>query len=258
MEQIHQLCFHDGFAREDVQVAGNQRLPALLLKIGIQRIFEHHLQLARRAGKHGDGLVVLLDDAAGRSAVQVRHDDRTLGNQRLLQVVVGHDFPGALGVVANVNQAGFVLNQLESEVCRDGFLRQIVLRRPKAAGGDDEIAAGKRRGQRFVETADVIAHDGVAIDRNAQRAQALRDVLRVGVGNLPHEQLRSYGKDFAYHMYHTHISLMYSRLFQMYQKPDHSVSASEIYIMMSVSTCQTGCTAGSSALIGIRSSAIGT
>ena len=40
--------------------------------------------------------------------------------------------------------------------------------------------------------------------------------------------------------------------------PDHRVSASEQNIMMSVSTCQMGCTAGSSALIGIRSSAIGT
>ena len=53
--------------------------------------------------------------------------------------------------------------------------------------------------ERLLDARGVVAHRRVAVQRHAQLRQPARDVLRVGVGDLPHQKLGAHGKYFCNH-----------------------------------------------------------
>ena len=87
----------------------------------------------------------------------------------------------------------------QAQQLRSRLLGEVVLRGAEATGGDHDVAAREREGERVLHPLRVIAHRRVVVDRNAQRLQPAREVLRVRVDDLTHQQLRADGDDFRDH-----------------------------------------------------------
>ena len=76
---------------------------------------------------------------------------------------------------------------LARNLCRHA-LGDIIDRR---AGGNDDIRTAERKAVGVLQSLRIIAHDGLVLLRDAQRGQAAREELRVGVEDLPHQEFRA-------------------------------------------------------------------
>ena len=169
MEQVEQQGLQRGFAdAEYAQEAGFDVHAAATGQIGGQLTVEHVLQLAGRAGEYGDGVVVVLDDAAGGRAAEVGHDDAAGGEVGLFDVVGGHFAADAGHVGDDRVETGLMELHGKVEVFGDHFLGEIVLGGAETAGGDDDVGAAQGFAQRFADTAGIVADDDVTVERHAQ------------------------------------------------------------------------------------------
>src|SRR5699024_6045991 len=57
----------------------------------------------------------------------------------------------------------------------------------------------QRLGKRLLDARGVVAHGRMAVERRAQCREPARDILRVGIGDLPHQKLGAHGKYFGDH-----------------------------------------------------------
>ena len=194
MEQIEQQRFQRAFANAaHVQKARIDTHARARVQVGRELALEHILHFVRRAGKDGHGLLPAFHDRAGRGAAQIGHHNRAPGHHGLL-IIVGRDLAAQpVHALGERFQAGRVHFHGQAEEFRHHFLGEVVLRGAKAAGGDHDIRARDRLAQRFLHAGGVIAHGGVPVKVHAQFRQAAGNILRVGIGDLAHEQLGADG-----------------------------------------------------------------
>ena len=162
---------------------------------------EHIGHLVRRTGELNDDFTVLFDHAAGRGAACVGQNGAALGEHRLFAVIHRAGAPDFDEVFSDRLPALGVKHHRQAQQLGGNLLAQIILCRPKAARGDDQIASGKRQRQRFAHSLRVIAHHLMVIHRDAEALQFAREHLRVTVGDLPHQQLRADGHNFCNHLF---------------------------------------------------------
>ena len=69
----------------------------------------------------------------------------------------------------------------------------------EAAREQQHVRAGERALHHAGQTGGVVAHGDLVERPVAERSQMAGDELRVGIDDLPHEQLRADGDDFRNH-----------------------------------------------------------
>jgi hypothetical protein len=148
-----------------------------------------------------DDLVADRADQARRGPrLRVGDGGRALRHQRLAQVVGGHapaprheHLQDAVGDVV-------VLHETDVHDLGDRLPGDVVLGRAEAAAHHHRIRPGQRQLQRLDDAAQVVAHGlGVgAVD--AGDGEGLAEPRRVGVDDLPEQQLRTDGDDLTTHL----------------------------------------------------------
>ena len=131
------------------------------------------------------------DNRAGGCAVRVHQQRRIRREHSLRKVVEGH-----VAVILLEAGANHLLRFREEDkllarnLCRHA-LGDIIDRRAETAGGNDDIRAAERKAVGVLQALRIITHDGLVLLRDAQRGQAAREELRVGVEDLPHQEFRA-------------------------------------------------------------------
>ena len=143
VNHILDRCFHRTLSHaRNPQDTRNKRCFLLFRKVGLYLIQKHRYGFFRRPRQHHNHFPVFLYDNARRSAVFIiQHNAVFLRHHCLLYVVFRHFAPDALKEFFYLRQCFFIKHEILPEIFRRRFLCQIVLRRPKAAGGDDEVGA---------------------------------------------------------------------------------------------------------------------
>ena len=201
IHQIAQLILHRALAdAEDAHVVREDEAVRARLEQRADAVLEHRAALERRAGQHDDQAAVRLEGAAGGGAPVVDEDGAALRQHDLLEVVFGH-----VGVALFVEpaQARFLLlvqDELFAEGGGDGLLREIIARGAEAARGDDHVRPLLGAADDLLETAGIVAHDGLPEDVDAELREQARDVRGVGVDRLAEQQLGADRDDFSIHI----------------------------------------------------------
>ena len=194
----HQLL-HGAFPQaEGHDVMGDDHLAGKPPQIGKRPVFEHRPHLKGRAGQHQHMDAIGFKGAAGGCSHRVCENRAVLRELRLLAVVFRHgqvDVPGK--VVPDRLQHILPQHQRLAKGLADGLLGEIVVGRPQAAGGEDDIRPFPGNLQRLTQPLRVVAHHSVPEHVDAYAAESLRDLLRVGVDNVAEKQLRAYGNDLS-------------------------------------------------------------
>ncbi len=105
------------------------------------RLAQHGTHLVGHAGKPQECFASTeLDAKTGRRAVGVGDDYRTLGEDRLFEIVRRKCHAALCEARFERRRHAVVLFGLNAEQLSDQFCCQIICRRPQAAGADDDIA----------------------------------------------------------------------------------------------------------------------
>ena len=167
-------------------------------QIGDRPVLQHGPHFKGRTGQHQHIHTLCFKGAAGGGAHRIVEDHAIGGKLRLLAVVFRHgqvDVPGK--VVPDRLQHILPQHQRLAKGLADGLLGEIVVGRPQAAGGEDDIRPFPGNLQRLTQPLRVVAHHSVPEHVDAYAAESLRDLLRVGVDNVAEKQLRAYGNDLS-------------------------------------------------------------
>ena len=118
---------------------------------------QHGQQFRRRAGQQKHELPVPGGHgAARRGAYGIGKGHGPARQKSLLALIGAHG--AAAEILFEPLQAVRVFLQRRAGHAGHGFLGQIVVRGPQAAGGDDQIAAGERLAQHDFQTPGIVAH----------------------------------------------------------------------------------------------------
>src|SRR5581483_4422809 len=82
-----------------------------------------------------------------------------------------------------------VAHDLDAEAARDAGHRDVVVRRPDAAGGKDEVEVARESRHLAADQLDLVENDDHAAQIDAERPQLFGKIMRVGVLRLAGEDL---------------------------------------------------------------------
>ncbi len=162
-------------------------------------VLKHGEELARRSRQEDCGLAARREDAAGCGSKIVRNDNGIFGEARLLIVVGRHGISArgeVLGEFFHFFRHGF---HGHAERRGDGFLCQVVVRRPQPAGKHHHVRAFYGLMHNGGQALDVVPDGGMVKHLKSERREPLGDELCVRIDDLSHEKLRTDGDDFRYH-----------------------------------------------------------
>ena len=79
------------------------------------------------------------------------------------------------------------------------FFGEVILRRAKTAGKHQQVTAGTRLIDQFPQPLGIVPDHMLMQNTDSQFCQFPAEVLRIGVDNVPQQQLRSHANDFCRH-----------------------------------------------------------
>ena len=194
---VPQLGLHRGLpdAKELDGVGGDYPL-GQGQQIGLCPVLEHGPALAGGAGEHNHMASLCLKGAAGGGAPVVLQNGTALGQHGLLKVVVRHGPAGALEIGADALGRPLVKDQLLPEGLGQYVFGEVVAGGAQAAGGDNDICPLFGQSHRLLGPLEIVPHNGVPEDVQAQLAQPLREHLGVGIGDVAQQQLSAHRQNF--------------------------------------------------------------
>jgi hypothetical protein len=169
-------------------------------ELGKHRAFHHLHHLERDAGHRVDTRAPgQLRDETRRSTADRRDVSAPLRHLRLAQVVVRHRPSGAREFRA---EEAFDLGPDDHRDVQERGERvtgHVVLGRSEAAGHEDHVGPLGGFGEDLDDALEIVAHDAMVQDVDADLREALRHPTRVLVGDLTEQQLGSDGDDLGPH-----------------------------------------------------------
>ena len=167
-------------------------------QIGKRMAAQHSAHLMGRSRQHEHVNAVLLKGAARGSAHRIPKDHTARRQLCLLGVVLRHGgMHSSLIKFPDFLQNIPVQNQGLAEDFADGLLGQVVIGRPQAAGGDENIRPAAGNIQSLLQPDGVVAHHSVPEDIDAQGGEALGNLLGIGVGDVSQQQFGADGNNFG-------------------------------------------------------------
>ncbi len=82
----------------------------------------------------------------------------------------------------------------------DRFAGEVVVGRAEAAGHDDEVGAVEGALEGVDDAVEVVAHDGLEVEVDAEGGQARGEPGGVGVDDLAEQDFGAYGDDLGLHV----------------------------------------------------------
>ena len=174
-----------------MQCPGEEDLPRFFHQVRDHRILHHRLHLLGRAGHQDGDFTVPLHNEAGGGAIGVGQHSGALWHGGLFQVVFGHAVAQGCKPVFEDGELFLGGDHLPAKVLGHRLLGQVVVGGAKAAGGQNQVTAGERLPQGGFQPFWVVPHHRLMVYFDAHLGQFLRQKRRVGVDDIPQQQLGS-------------------------------------------------------------------
>ena len=198
-------CLHAALPQaEDADILTDKYLVRTSPEIGDHPGLQHEAHLPGRAGQLDHRGAVRDEGEAGRGAVKVGENGAALRQHGLAQVVFRH-YPVFLSE-EGPDLLRLLLMQLErhAENFADDVLGQVVVGGAQAPGGDDEVGPVPGRLHGLPQPGGVVPHHALPIDADAQAPEGGAQLFRVGVHDVPQQELRAHAEDLCLPLFSFH------------------------------------------------------
>ena len=192
-EKIIHTAFSDA---ENPHRVGEDHFITLRAEIRKNTFLQHSPALLRRAGQHNHDLSVFFKSAPGCRAAGVVENGASLREHRLFGIVLGILMAGR-NIVIEGPILGFVTYQLQAEGFCKNILGQIIARRTKATGRDDDVSPLLCDLDTLRQPGRIVSHYRVVKHIDADSGKLLRDIPCICVGDVAKQQLCADGDDFG-------------------------------------------------------------
>ena len=199
-EKIIHTAFSDA---ENPHRMGKDHFITLRTEIRQDTFPQHRPALLRGAGQHNHDLPVFFKSASGSCATCVVEDGASLREHCLSGVILGILVAGRNIVIESLI-LGVVSYQLQAEGFCKNIFGQIIARRAKAPGSDDNVCPLLCYLYTLRQPARVVPHYSVVKHIDTDFSKLLGDIPRVCIGDVTEKQLRTDRYDFGvvgFHFY---------------------------------------------------------